>query len=103
MYLGRIVEIAAVDELYSSPTHPYTQALLSAIPVPDPRSRQRRIALASGDVPALTTQSRGCVFYPRCPHPRKDAECLRSMPELQLVDPGHGAACVKNRMPPGRD
>ncbi len=102
MYLGRIVEIATVAELYSSPTHPYTQALLSAIPVPDPRIRQRRIALLSGDMRPVALHSRGCVFHPRCPHPAKDDKCLQSMPQLEPVTAHHSAACIKNRMMPTR-
>ncbi|MFI5244219.1 MAG: ABC transporter ATP-binding protein [Gemmatimonadales bacterium] len=98
MYLGRIVELASAAQLYSTPRHPYTQALLSAVPVPDPRSRKRRIIL-SGEVSAIGAPPPGCVFHPRCPHPARDAECTRTVPPLQEVASGHFAACVKLNTP----
>ena len=98
MYLGRIVELASAEQLYSSPRHPYTQALLSAVPVPDPRSRKRRIIL-SGEVSAIGAPPPGCVFHPRCPHPARDAECTRTVPPLQEVASGHFAACIKLNTP----
>jgi oligopeptide/dipeptide ABC transporter ATP-binding protein len=98
MYLGRIVELASAAQLYSTPRHPYTQALLSAVPVPDPRSRKRRIIL-SGEVSAIGAPPPGCVFHPRCPHPARDAECTRTVPPLQEVASGHFAACVKINSP----
>jgi peptide/nickel transport system ATP-binding protein/oligopeptide transport system ATP-binding protein len=97
MYLGRIVELATVADLYRAPRHPYTQALLSAVPVPDPRARRTRIALLQGDPQATSAASAGCVFYPRCPHAAKDSECTRERPALEAVAPRHLAACVKNR------
>ena len=96
MYLGRIVEIATSAALYGAPNHPYTQALLSAVPVPDPRVRRRRIMLTS-DPSSSRIRPSGCVFYPRCPHERKDAECSAAAPALEPVRGNHLAACVKNR------
>jgi oligopeptide/dipeptide ABC transporter ATP-binding protein len=98
MYLGRIVELASAAQLYATPRHPYTQALLSAVPVPDPRSRKRRIIL-SGEVPAVGAPPPGCVFHPRCPHPARDAECTRTVPPLQELERGHFAACIKMNSP----
>ena len=94
MYLGRIVELAEVGPLYASPQHPYTQALLSAVPVPEPGARKRRIVLP-GDVPSPSAPPPGCAFHPRCQHPAKDAECSRTVPPLRMVAPGQLAACVK--------
>jgi oligopeptide/dipeptide ABC transporter ATP-binding protein len=98
MYLGRIVEIATARELYGAPNHPYTQALLSAVPVPDPRVRRRRIMLTS-DPSSSGGRATGCVFYPRCQHPAKDAECTTAQPPLEAIRGDHLAACVKNRRP----
>ncbi|HKV50097.1 MAG TPA: ABC transporter ATP-binding protein, partial [Gemmatimonadaceae bacterium] len=94
MYLGRIVELADADELYRRPIMPYTQALLSAVPVPDP-SRERRRIILSGDVPSPANPPSGCPFHPRCPHPRKDDACTRLVPPLEEKEPGHLAACIK--------
>jgi oligopeptide/dipeptide ABC transporter ATP-binding protein len=94
MYLGRIVELAPVDALYREPIMPYTQALLSAIPVPDPVTKRTRIVLA-GDVPSPSNPPSGCVFHPRCHHPAKDAACARIVPPLEEKTPGHWAACIK--------
>lgn len=85
MYLGRIVELATRDQLYDSPSHPYTQALLSAVPVPDPEAPRQRIVL-TGDVPSPSRVPSGCPFHPRCPE-AIDA-CRRDVPEL--TDPGDG-------------
>ena len=94
MYLGRIVELADAEALYREPTMPYTQALLSAAPVPDPTTKRRRIVL-SGDVPSPANQPPGCVFHPRCHHPAKDAACTRIVPPLEEKAPGHWVACIK--------
>jgi len=94
MYLGRIVEFASADALYREPLMPYTQALLSAIPVPDPVTKRRRIVL-SGDVPSPVNPPSGCVFHPRCHHPAKDASCAAIVPPLEEKAAGHWAACIK--------
>jgi oligopeptide/dipeptide ABC transporter ATP-binding protein len=94
MYLGKVVELAAARDLYREPLMPYTQALLSAVPVPDPRTKKARIVL-TGDVPSPANPPPGCVFHPRCHHPAKDAACGRIVPPLEEKAPGHFAACIK--------
>ena len=94
MYLGRIVELAPVDDLYTTPIMPYTQALLSAVPAPDPGVKRERILLA-GDVPSPANPPSGCVFHPRCQHPARDAACASIVPPLEEKAPGHWAACIK--------
>ncbi len=94
MYLGKIVELATSDDLYSEPLMPYTQALLSAVPVADPAARKERIIL-EGDVPSPANLPSGCVFHPRCHHPAKDEACTRIVPPLEEKAPGHFAACIK--------
>jgi len=94
MYLGRIVELASADDLYALPLMPYTQALLSAIPVPDPEAKRERIVL-SGDVPSPANPPSGCPFHPRCQHPQRDAACAAIVPPLELKEPNHWAACIK--------
>ncbi len=94
MYLGHIVELAASTDLYREPLMPYTQALLSAVPVPDPTVRKTRIVL-EGDVPSPANPPPGCVFHPRCPHPARDAACAAIVPPLEEKAPGHWAACIK--------
>jgi oligopeptide/dipeptide ABC transporter ATP-binding protein len=94
MYLGRIVELAAADVLFTLPIMPYTQALLSAIPLPDPLALRDRIVL-EGDPPSPANPPSGCVFHPRCFHPAKDAACTQTVPVLEEKAPGHWAACIK--------
>jgi oligopeptide transport system ATP-binding protein len=90
MYLGRIVEIAPSRALYTSPRHPYTEALLSAVPIPDPTLTRKRIVL-EGDVPNPVRPPAGCHFHPRCP--RAQERCKTEAPMLREVAPGCQAAC----------
>ena len=90
MYLGRIVEVAPSRELYTTPKHPYTEALLSAVPIPDPTVARKRIVL-EGDVPSPIHPPPGCHFHPRCP--RAQAQCKSEAPTLRELAPGHVAAC----------
>ena len=90
MYLGRIVEIADKDALYASPQHPYTQALLSAVPVPDPTATLQRIIL-QGDVPSPMRPPEGCHFHTRCPY--AEARCRIERPAMRQVGPNQFAAC----------
>jgi oligopeptide/dipeptide ABC transporter ATP-binding protein len=94
MYLGRIVELATSVDLYREPLMPYTQALLSAVPVPEPGAKKARIVL-TGDVPSPANLPPGCVFHPRCQHPAKDEACTRIIPPLEEKAPAHFVACIK--------
>lgn len=92
MYLGRIMELAPAPALYSRPRHPYTRALLSAVPEPDPGAARQRLVL-QGDAPSPARPPSGCPFHPRCPHPAKNERCRTERPALREVEPGHPAAC----------
>ncbi|MFD0715378.1 ABC transporter ATP-binding protein [Paenibacillus sp. GCM10027626] len=90
MYLGKIVEIASRDQLFESPQHPYTQALLSSVPEPDVERKRERIVL-SGEVPNAASPPSGCPFHPRCPHVQE--RCRTEPPLFREVQPGHFASC----------
>jgi len=93
MYLGKIVEIADRSALYEEPLHPYTRALLSAVPIPDPAlEAKRERTVLRGEVPSALQPPPGCVFHPRCW--MATAECQQAMPELREVEDGHWAACI---------
>lgn len=94
MYLGKIVEITGRQELYENPLHPYTKALLSAVPIPDPLVEKNRTPIIlKGEVPSPLNPPPGCVFHPRCFEAGK--ECRREVPELKEVRPGHMVSCLK--------
>jgi oligopeptide/dipeptide ABC transporter ATP-binding protein len=90
MYLGRIVELAATRSLFKDPKHPYTQALLSAVPIPDPAAKRERIIL-QGDVPSPANPPKGCAFHNRCLHVME--KCKETRPELLQIKEGHQVAC----------
>jgi peptide/nickel transport system ATP-binding protein len=91
MYLGRIVELARRDELFGRPHHPYTKALLAAVPVPDPKARREK-NLPHGEIPSAIDPPAGCHFHPRCPF--AVAKCKEGRPPLREVSPGHLSACI---------
>jgi len=90
MYLGKIVELADRRSLFAQPQHPYTEALLSAVPVPDPKATRNRIIL-KGDVPSPTNPPSGCRFHTRCPYAFE--RCRVEEPPMKELRPGHFAAC----------
>jgi peptide/nickel transport system ATP-binding protein len=94
MYVGRIVETAPTQALFATPRHPYTEALLSAVPKPDPRLRTRRIAL-EGEVADAANPPSGCYFHPRCPYAVET--CRTVTPVLTEVAPGHQVSCHRAR------
>ena len=94
MYLGKVMEIADRDALYADPLHPYTRALLDAVPIPDPRlEAKREYRVLGGEVPSPLNPPRGCVFHTRCP--LAGEECKMAVPELREIKPRHFAACIK--------
>jgi oligopeptide transport system ATP-binding protein len=93
MYLGKVVEMADRKTLYDEPLHPYTKALLSAVPIPDPELEARRQHIVlRGEVPSPLNPPAGCVFHPRCPV--AETRCQTTVPELREIRPGHWAACL---------
>ncbi|MEQ6356674.1 dipeptide ABC transporter ATP-binding protein [Lysinibacillus sp. M3] len=90
MYLGKLVEMTASEDLYAEPLHPYTQALLSSVPVPDPTFEREQVVI-SGDIPSASNPPSGCTFHTRCPF--KKEECSQVVPKMQEVKPGHYVAC----------
>src|SRR3546814_3863576 len=93
LYLGRIMEIAPSERLYAAPRHPYTRALLSAIPSPDPDA-PRNLQILAGDIPSPADPPSGCVFRTRCPYAIE--ACARAVPQLREVAPGHVKACIRD-------
>jgi oligopeptide transport system ATP-binding protein len=94
MYLGNMVELADCDELYDNPLHPYTQALLEAVPIPDPDLENARAhKIVKGEIPSPMNPPTGCVFHPRCE--KAVATCSKSVPEFREVKPGHWVACTE--------
>jgi oligopeptide transport system ATP-binding protein len=93
LYLGRIMEIGPTAAICGNPKHPYTEALLSAVPNPDPASKSKRIVL-KGDVPSPVAPPSGCVFRTRCPY--AIAECAKAIPEFRNVGPDHLTACIRD-------
>jgi peptide/nickel transport system ATP-binding protein len=90
MYAGKLVELGATDELFRQPRHPYTEALLAAVPVPEP-SRDRKRTLLSGEVADPANLPSGCVFHPRCPY--AEDRCKTEVPEFREIATGHLARC----------
>jgi len=93
MYLGKIMEITGRQELYENPLHPYTRALLSSVPIPDPLVESKRAPIIlQGEVPSPLNPPSGCVFHPRCFQAKK--ECSREAPKLKEVNAGHYLSCL---------
>jgi oligopeptide/dipeptide ABC transporter ATP-binding protein len=90
MYVGRIVELASREILYSHPCHPYTEALMSAVPIANPLSKRERILL-EGDIPSPINPPSGCTFHPRCQY--RQAICMKTPPTLEEIEKGHWVAC----------
>jgi oligopeptide/dipeptide ABC transporter ATP-binding protein len=90
MYLGKIVEHADKKTLFTNPRHPYTEALLAAVPVPNPRLKREK-RLLQGDVPSPINPPPGCTFHTRCPY--AEERCRLEIPQFREIAPGHGVAC----------
>jgi peptide/nickel transport system ATP-binding protein len=97
MYLGKLVEMGSRSEIFAKPQHPYTRALLSAIPIPDPRAAHQRVRL-KGELPTAVDLPSGCRFRTRCP--LAEARCAEIEPELVETGPDHAVACIV--VAPGR-
>lgn len=95
MYLGHLVELADTEELYNNPLHPYTQALLSTVPEPDPHVKREQIML-KGDIPSPLNPPSGCIFHNRCPY--NEPICQDQMPPLVEIKPGHFVACYRHQL-----
>ena len=96
MYLGKIVELGPAAQVFEYPLHPYTKALVSAVPIPDPdREKQRQRILLAGDPPSPLNPPAGCAFHPRCPYAMP--ECSKSVPALEAFVPGRETACLRLR------
>lgn len=95
MYLGHLVELAGTEELYNNPLHPYTQALLSTVPEPDPHVKREQIML-KGDIPSPLNPPSGCIFHNRCPY--NEPICQDQMPPLVEIKPGHFVACYRHQL-----
>ncbi len=95
MYLGHLVELAETEELYNNPLHPYTQALLSTVPEPDPHVKREQIML-KGDIPSPLNPPSGCIFHNRCPY--NEPICQDQMPPLVEIKPGHFVACYRHQL-----
>ena len=94
MYLGRLIELADAEEIYNNPLHPYSQSLLSSVPIPDPKiARTNKRIVLSGDIPSPLNAPSGCPFRTRCPYAK--SMCAESMPELKEVSAGHFVACYR--------
>jgi oligopeptide transport system ATP-binding protein len=92
LYLGRMMELAERDALFAKPLHPYTQALISAVPIPDPAAeRAKKQMILSGDLPSPLTPPSGCVFRTRCP--KATPKCIKDVPVVDVLDGGHQIAC----------
>jgi peptide/nickel transport system ATP-binding protein len=96
MYLGKIVEVAPKRELFAAPKHPYTEALLSAVPLPEPGAQRERVIL-KGDVPSPINPPKGCRFHTRCPYAFD--RCRQDEPALRQTEPGHWSACHLHDLP----
>jgi len=95
MYLGRVMEVADRDSIYSAPAHPYTRALIESVPIPDPVAERARVRYAlGGELPSSTDPPSGCVFRTRCPYARD--KCAASEPPLELLDSGNRVACIRH-------